>query len=269
VSRPLEGQVAIVTGAARGLGRAYALRLAKLGADVVISDVDLNSAREFGEQLDADTVMDEVRALGRHSLGVQGDLRKRAAADDLVARTLAEFGRLDILVNNAGGAFAPVERSSASQVPDEDTDAMLDVNYRSMLHCCQAALPALRERGGAIVNISTMAALDPSRTRGRMTAYAVAKSAVIQYTRYLAYEVGPEGVRVNCIAPGTMLTPRIQAQAAARGMQSDKELQRIPLRRYGVAEDCANVLEFLVTPLSSYVTGQCLSVCGGQVLTPS
>jgi len=269
MSRPLEGQVAIVTGAARGLGRAYALRLAKLGADVVISDVDLNSAREFGEQLDADTVMDEVRALGRHSLGVQGDLRKRAAADDLVARTLAEFGRLDILVNNAGGAFAPVERSSASQVPDEDTDAMLDVNYRSMLHCCQAALPALRERGGAIVNISTMAALDPSRTRGRMTAYAVAKSAVIQYTRYLAYEVGPEGVRVNCIAPGTMLTPRIQAQAAARGMQSDKELQRIPLRRYGVAEDCANVLEFLVTPLSSYVTGQCLSVCGGQVLTPS
>jgi len=269
VSRPLEGQVAIVTGAARGLGRAYALRLAKLGADVVISDVDLNSAREFGEPLDADTVIDEVRALGRHSLGVQGDLRKRAAADDLVARTLAEFGRLDILVNNAGGAFAPVERSSASQVPDEDTDAMLDVNYRSMLHCCQAALPALRERGGAIVNISTMAALDPSRTRGRMTAYAVAKSAVIQYTRYLAYEVGPEGVRVNCIAPGTMLTPRIQAQAAARGMQSDKELQRIPLRRYGVAEDCANVLEFLVTPLSSYVTGQCLSVCGGQVLTPS
>ena len=269
MTHPLEGQVAIVTGAARGLGRAYALRLAKLGADVVISDIDLNSAREFGERLEAESVMDEVRALGRRSLGVQGDLRHRAAADDLVARTLAGFGRIDILVNNAGGAFAPVERSSASQTPDEDTDAMLDVNYRSMLHCCQAAMPALRERGGAIVNISTMAALDPSRSRGRMTAYAVAKSAVIQYTRYLAYEVGPEGIRVNCIAPGTMLTPRIQAQAAARGMQSDKELQRIPLRRYGVAEDCANVLEFLVTPLSSYVTGQCLSVCGGQVLTPS
>ena len=269
MNKPLEGQVAIVTGAARGLGRAYALRLAKLGADVVISDIDLASAREFGEQLGADTVMDEVRAFGRRSLGVQGGLRQRAAAEELIARALAEFGRLDILVNNAGGAFAPVDRSSASQVPDEDTDAMLDVNYRSMLHCCQAAMPALRERGGAIVNVSTMAALDPSRTRGRMTAYAVAKSAVIQYTRYLAYEAGPEGVRVNCIAPGTMLTPRIQAQAAARGMQSDKELQRIPLRRYGVAEDCANVLEFLVTPLSSYVTGQCLSVCGGQVLTPS
>jgi NAD(P)-dependent dehydrogenase (short-subunit alcohol dehydrogenase family) len=267
---PLQDQVAIVTGAARGLGHAYALRLAALGADVVIADVDLMAAREWGEVLGAETVSGEIEALGRRSLGVQGDLSERGAARELVARTLREFGRLDILVNNAGGAFAPIERSTASQTPDEDTDLMLDVNYRTTLHCCQEALPAMRERRtGVIVNVATMAALDPSRSRGRFAGYAVAKSAVLQYTRYLAYEVGPDGIRVNCIAPGTMLTPRIKAMAAERGMQSDKELHRIPLRRYGEAEDCANVLEFLATPLSAYVTGQCISVCGGQVLTPS
>jgi len=267
---PLHGQVAIVTGAARGLGRAYALRLARLGADVVVADIDLDAAREFGEELSADSVPDEVRALGRRSLGVQCDLRRRPEAEALVQKTLAAFGRLDILVNNAGGAFVPVDRSTASQTPDEDTDAMLDVNYRSMLHCCQAAVPAMRQAGGGvIVNVGTMAALDPSRTAGRMTAYAVAKGAVIQYTRMLAYELAPENIRVNCISPGVILTQRIRALAAARGVGNDKELRRVPMRRFGTPEDCANVLEFLVTPLSSYVTGQVISVCGGQVLTPS
>lgn len=270
MSAPLQGQVAIVTGAARGLGRGYALRLAKLGADVVIADVNLQSAREFNEALTAATVPDEVRAFGVRSLGVQADLRRRDGARDLVARTLAEFGRIDILVNNAGGAFTPIDRSRASQVPDEDTEAMLDVNYRSALYCCQEALPSMRERrSGVIVNVATMAALDPSRTVGRMVPYAVAKGAVLQYTRFLASEVGPDGIRVNCISPGSMLTERVKQQAAARGMQDERELKRIPLRRFGEVEDCANVLEFLVTPLSAYVTGQCISVCGGQVLTPS
>jgi NAD(P)-dependent dehydrogenase (short-subunit alcohol dehydrogenase family) len=267
---PLQGQVAIVTGAARGLGRGYALRLAKLGADVVIADVNLESAREFGEELSAPSVPDEVRALGRRSLGVQADLRTRDGARDVVRKTIEAFGRVDILVNNAGGAFTPVERSTASQMPDEDIDVMLDVNYRSALYCCQEALPAMRAQGsGVIVNVATMAALDPSRTAGRLAPYAIAKGAVVQLTRFLASEAGPHGIRVNCISPGAMLTQRIKAQSAERGMQNDRELKRIPLRRFGEVEDCANVLEFLVTPLSAYVTGQCISVCGGQVLTPS
>jgi len=267
---PLAGQVAIVTGAARGLGRGYALRLARLGADVVVADIDLDAAREFNEALTAATVPDEIRALGRRSLGVQGDLRRREGAQALVQRTLDAFGRIDILVNNAGGAFSPVERSTASLMPDEDVDAMLDVNYRSALYCSQAVAPAMRtQRGGVIVNVSTMAALDASRTAGRLAPYAIAKTAVLQLTRYLAADLGPDGIRVNCIAPGSMLTERIRQQAAARGMQNEKETRRIPLRRFGEVEDCANVLEFLVTPLSGYVTGQCISVCGGQVLTPS
>jgi NAD(P)-dependent dehydrogenase (short-subunit alcohol dehydrogenase family) len=266
----LAGQVAIVTGAARGLGRAYALRLAALGADVVIADIDLDSAREFDEALAAASVPDEVRALGRRSLGVQGDLTQRAAARELVARTLAEFGRIDILVNNAGGAFTPVERSTATQVPDEDTALMFGVNYLSTLYCCQEAAPAMRaQRSGVIVNIATMAALDAAKTLGRLVPYAVAKGAVLQYTRFLANELGPDGIRVNCLSPGSMLTQRIRKQSEGRGMHSEKEMRRIPLRRFGEVEDCANVLEFLVTPLSGYVTGQCISVCGGQVLTPS
>jgi NAD(P)-dependent dehydrogenase (short-subunit alcohol dehydrogenase family) len=147
---------------------------------------------------------------------------------------------------------------------------MFDVNYMSALHCCQEAAPAMRaQRSGVIVNIATMAALDASKTAARLVPYAVAKAAVLQYTRFLAAELGPDGIRVNCLSPGGMLTARIRRQAAERGMHGDKELRRIPLRRMGEVEDCANVLEFLVTPLSGYVTGQCISVCGGAVLTPS
>ncbi len=266
----LQGQVAIVTGAARGIGRAYAHRLAQLGADVVIADVNLDSAKEFDEALTAATVMDEIRALGRRSLGVQGDLTQRAAVQDLVAQTLAAFGRIDILVNNAGGAFTPVERSTASQVPDEDTALMFGVNYMSALYCCQEVAPTMRvQQSGVIVNVATMAALDASKSATRLVPYAVAKGAVIQYTRYLAAELGPDGIRVNCLSPGGMLTQRILKQSAGRGMHTEKEMKRIPLRRFGTVEDCANALEFLVTPLSAYVTGQVISVCGGAVLTPS
>jgi NAD(P)-dependent dehydrogenase (short-subunit alcohol dehydrogenase family) len=266
----LQGQVAIVTGAARGIGRAYAHRLAQLGANVVISDINLDSAREFDEELTAATVPDEIRAMGRRSIGVQGDLTQRAAARELVERTLAEFGHIDILVNNAGGAFTPVDRSTASQVPDEDTALMFGVNYMATLYCCQEALPTMRARkSGVIVNIGTMSALDASRTAGRLVPYSVAKAAVIQYTRYLAAEVGRDGIRVNCLSPGGMLTARIRKQSEGRGMHTEKEMKRIPLQRFGDVEDCANVLEFLVTPLSGYVTGQVISVCGGAVLAPS
>ena len=266
----LAGQVAIVTGAARGIGRAYAHRLAQLGADVVVADIDLDSAREFGEELAAATVMDEIRAMGRRSIGVQGDLTQRAAAKELVAGTLAEFGRIDILVNNAGGAFSPVERSTASLMPDEDMAAMHAVNYLTTVHCCQEAAPAMRRRGsGVIVNVATMVALDPAKAAGRLAPYTIAKAAVVQYTRLLATELGPDGIRVNCLSPGGMLTARIVKQSEGRNMHTEKETRRIPLRRFGNVDDCANVLEFLVTPLSGYVTGQCISVCGGAVLTPS
>ncbi len=265
----LEGKVAVVTGAARGLGRAYALRLARLGADVAVVDIDLGSAAEFGEALSAPTVPDEIIALGRRSIGLQADLGRREAAHDAVARACAVLGRVDVLVNNAGGAITPSERSTASVAPEEDIRTILDVNLMSAIHCCQAVAPIMRAQGGGvIVNVSTMAAATVIG-RGLLAHYGMAKAAVAQYTRYLAAELGPDSIRANCIAPGPIQTSRVVAQAAARGIARADDARRIPLRRLGTVEDCANVLEFLATDLSSYVTGQSISVCGGSVLSPS
>lgn len=266
----LDGKVAIVTGAARGLGRGFALRLAALGADVVVADIDLDGAAQFGEQLNAASVTDEIRALGRRSLGVQGDLRQRVAAQELMARTKAEFGRIDILVNNAGGALSPVERSYASTATDEDFEFMLDLNLMSTIYCCQATVPLMREGGGgAIVNLSSKAGLDAAARDGRLAPYGIAKTGVIQYTRFLAHEVGPHGIRVNCIAPGAVATARVVAQAKARNIGTAADVDAIPLRRLGTVDDIAGVMQFFVSDSSAYVTGQCLSVCGGKVLTPS
>jgi NAD(P)-dependent dehydrogenase (short-subunit alcohol dehydrogenase family) len=263
-------KVAIVTGAARGIGRAIALRFAANGMDVVIADLDLAGAARYGEVLAAATVPDEVRLLGGSSLGFEGDLCRRETASELVAQALAAFGRIDVLVNNVGGALTPIERSMASEVPDEDLDFMLSLNLKSTIHCCQEALPAMRSAGaGSIVNVASRAGLDPSQRQGRLTPYGIAKSGVIQYTRFLAYEAGAFNVRVNCIAPGAIATARIVHSAQARGMSTDADLERIPLRRLGSADDVAGAALFFASDLSAYVTGQCLSVCGGTVLTPS
>lgn len=266
---PLTGQTAIVTGAARGLGRAYALRLAALGANVAVVDIDLNAAAEFGETLGASSVAGEIEGLGRRALGVQADLTQRSEVQRVVDEVVQAFGRVDILVNNAGGAITPAERSLASLTPEEDTRKLLDVNFMSTVHACQLVAPHMKRQGaGVIVNISSQSAV-ATYNQGLLAVYAAAKAAVTQYTRYLAAELGPHGIRANCLAPGIMLTSRVAAQAAQRGIGTDAEAAKVPLRRLGRVEDCAGVLEFLVTDLSQYVTGQVISVCGGAVLTPS
>lgn len=265
----LAGQVAVVTGAARGMGRAFAHRLAQLGADVAILDIDLDGAAKFNETLQAPTVADEIVAMNRRSLGVQVDLTDRAATNAALAQVEKTLGRIDILVNCAGGLITPMERSTASVSPDEDTRLLFAANFDSMLYCCQAVVPGMRARGsGVIVNLSSQSGVS-AYPGGKMALYASAKAAVTQYTRYLAAEVGPWGIRANCIAPGIILTSRVAAQAAARSVGSDAQAAEIPLRRLGVPEDCVGVMEFLVTRLSQYVTGQCICVDGGAVLTPN
>ncbi|GAA5232311.1 SDR family oxidoreductase [Verticiella sediminum] len=266
----LEDKVAVVTGAARGIGRGFALRLARLGCHVVVADVDLHAARQFGEVLDGDTVSDEIAGLGRRSIGVQCDLRRRAEAHSLIEQAIAAFGRVDILVNNAGGAFAPIETSQASRMSDADLSAMFEVNLMATVHCSQAAVPHMRAQGGGnIINVGSTLGLDAAHRGGLYAHYGMAKTGVVQFTRFLAAEVGPDGIRVNCIAPGSTATARVASQAKARGMVNDADTVRIPLRRLATVEDMAGPLEFLATDLSSYVTGQCISVCGGKVLTPS
>ena len=261
----LANKVALVTGGGRGLGRAYVLHLAQLGADVVINDVDLDAAREYDEPLTAASVAAEVETLGRRAVAIEADVSDKAAVDAMLQQTIDTFGQLDILVNNAGGMLYPPPNHSAATAPPDHYRYILDINLTGAIYCCQAAAPHMQAaRSGKIVNVASQAGLWSGRDGGGM-AYKVAKAGVIQYTRVLAAELGPHNIHVNCIAPGFMLSSRAVAQGRNRPPTRDRLLQDIPLGRLGMPEDCAKVVEFLVTDLSDYVTGQCIPVCGGYV----
>ncbi len=266
----LTGKVAVVTGAGRGLGRAYALHLAGLGADVVINDIDLNAAREFDEELTAESVMAECEALGVRALGVEADVTQKPEVRRIFDSALEAFGRVDILVNNAGGVLRPAARGGASTVSEDDWRFIMDVNLTATVFCCQeASVPMKEQKSGKIINVSSQAGLQGNLTGG-IAHYCVAKAGIVEYTRVLAGELGPFNINVNCIAPGLILTSRANKQFNRNSPESQAQLSpRIALRRLGMPEDCAKVVEFLATDLSDYVTGQCIPVCGGMVLFPS
>lgn len=261
----LKGRVALVTGAARGIGRSHALRLAGLGADVIVNDIDLESFKEFGEELTAATVVDEVRTLGVRCVGIEADVGKKDEVERMMGRALNEFGHIDILVNNAGGLSGEVAASFASFVSEEDLTATLDRNLMGTIHCCQAlAEPMKAQKWGRIVNTSSEAGLQ-AQGRGVYASYGIAKAAVIAYTRYLAQELGPHGITVNCIAPGYVSTHRLETKVFGLPGVREHIVAQIPLGRLAQPEDVSKVLEFFVTDLGDYVTGQCLSVCGGAI----
>ncbi|MDP2085841.1 MAG: SDR family oxidoreductase [Gemmobacter sp.] len=263
---PLQGKTAIVTGSARGLGRAYALRLARLGADVAIADLKLDGAADWGEALTAATVPDEVVSIGRRSLGVEADLSRPEGVARMTGAVMAAWGRIDIVVNNAGGAIARNSGPLGTETSQEDYDLLLDANLRSCVLMCQATAPVMKAQGsGVIVNVSSQTGVSPL-PGGGLAVYGAAKAAVAMYTRALAAELGPHGIRVNAIAPGIIMTARVAAQAAARGLGTNAQAEALPLRRLGTVEDCAGVLEFLTTNLSQYVTGQIICADGGAVL---
>lgn len=265
----LSGQVAIVTGAARGVGRAIALHLARLGADVMVADKNFAAATEFGERIAAGSVDEEVRGLGRRAARYEGDLSDPAHARRMVDACLDAFGRVDILVNNAGGMITPMERSFPSTVPAEDVRTLFDLNYMTLMNCCQAVAEPMKARhAGAIVNISSSAARF-IMAGGKSATYGAAKAAATHFTRSLALELAPFGIRVNAIAPSMIGTARILAQAEARGIGTASDAASSPLGRLANPEDIALVVEFLVTELSRYVVGQCISVCGGRHVTAS
>lgn len=264
MQQDLTGRTAIVTGAARGLGRAYALRLARAGADVAIVDLELDSFRHFPEEqaeMTADSVMAEVENLGRRSFGVEGDLTQREVVQEAVDRVLADWGRLDIIVNNAGGgSYAHGADTAPSNVPPDNVRADMDRNFTTAINGSQAAAAPMREQGsGSIVNVATQAAFLPMELM--YAHYGAAKSAIITYTKYLADELGPHGVRANVIAPGFIGTGRLKPIFEQAGIE--KITSQISLRRLGTPEDCAAVVEFLAGDGSAYISGQVISVCGG------
>ena len=255
----LTGQAAIVTGGGRGIGRATALELARMGAAVVIAELD---------GAGAERTAGEIRAGGGKALAVVTDVTKRADLVAMVERTRAEFGRLDVLVNNAGiyRAAAPLD------ITEEHWDAVLDINAKAVFFASQAVLPTMiAQKRGCIVSLASMAGKIGSKTN---LPYNVSKAAVISLTKSLALAHAADGIRVNCVCPGFVETDMwmqvSREQGALLGLTADEFTRQraslVPLGRMERPEDVASVVGFLASARAGYVTGQALSVDGGLVM---
>ncbi|MFC1860919.1 SDR family NAD(P)-dependent oxidoreductase [Chloroflexota bacterium] len=268
MANKLDGKVALVTGGSRGIGRSHALRLAQLGASVVVNDINLEAYKEFGEKLSAPTVVEEVKALGVPSIGIETDVTNKEQVSLMIKQILDEFGHIDIMINNAGGLVGDSEQSYASMVSEKDLRVTLDLNLIGTIFCCQAvAEPMKARKWGRIVNTSSHGGLW-GQPGGVYSSYGAAKAGVTMYTKYLAQELAPYDVTVNCIAPGYVSTGRLEAKSYNRpGHHGSREsvLAQIPMGRLAQPEDVSKIMEFFVTDLADFVTGQCLSVCGGLV----
>ena len=262
----LEGKVAIVTGAARGIGRAYAKRLAGLGARVAVFDKDLRSFEEFeaeAESMAADSTVAEIEVAGGIALGEQVDVTDPEAVKAAVARVIEAWGRIDILIANAGGGSGPPAETRASALEPALLQSVTAANLFGTIYTVTAVAPVMkRQRSGKIVTVSSAGALIVSAT-GAHAHYAAAKAAIVQYTRYLAQDLGPFGITANCIAPGVTATGRIAETVLQGDTRTNPILGNIALRRIGTVDDCAKVIEFLATDLSDYVTGALIPVDGG------
>jgi 3-oxoacyl-[acyl-carrier protein] reductase len=265
----LDGKVAIVTGAARGLGRAYAKRLAVLGAKLAVADINLRSFEEFeaeAKDMTGDNTVAEIEAAGGSALGIELDVRDSAAVEAMVGRVVKEWGRVDVLVANAGGGRGRPMDTKASSLDPELLRLVTEMNLFGTVYSCNAVAPIMKQqRSGKIITVSSIAGTAPSADGG-YAHYGAAKAAIAHYTRYLAQDLGPFGITVNCIAPGVITTGRIMATVIPGSSQSNRDrAELVALRRLGTVEDCTKVVEFLATDLSDYVTGAVIPIDGGLV----
>lgn len=265
----LDGKVALVTGAARGLGRAYARRLAGLGAKVAIADLDLSSYREFeaeARDMTADSTVAEIAAAGGAAIGIEADVTDPAAVEAMVARVVREWGRLDVLIANAGGGRGRPIDTKASTLDPALLQLVTAMNLFGTVYTVNAVAPTMKQqRSGKIITVASVAGTAASRDGG-YAHYGAAKAAIAHYTRYLAQDLGPFGITANCIAPGVIATGRIMADVIPGSIQGNQDrTELVALRRLGTVEDCAKVVEFLATDLSDYVTGAVIPIDGGLV----
>jgi len=244
----LKGKVAIVTGAAQGIGRGIALALAKEGAKVVVSDISDKIA----------DVVREIESLGSEALAAKANVADSKETEGMAKAAIQKFGRIDILVNNAGiYPFKPLV-----EMKEEDWDRVMGVNLKGVFNCTKAVLPKMIEqKSGNIINISSIAGAVIGYLN--LVHYCASKGGVLGFTRAAALELAQYGIRVNAIAPGATETPGTKVV----GEEALKQVaQTIPLRRIGQPEDIANLVIFLASDDSSYITGQLIVADGGLTI---
>ena len=248
-----EGKVAIVTGGAGGIGRAVAVALAADGAQVVVADVD-----EAG----ADRVAAEILAAGHEGVSIRVDLADEADVVALVRATVERYGGVDVLDNNAALTAVDVlaRDNAVADMDIEVWDQMMSVNLRSQMLTCKHVIPHMVERGGgAIVNMSSGAALSGDLTR---TAYSVSKSGITTFTKYVATQYGRQGIRANTIVPGLILTDPVRAQVPPAMLEA--YARSLLTTCVGEPSDIAHLVSFLVSDESRYITGQSICIDGGM-----
>src|ERR1700750_847570 len=233
----LDGKVAIVTGAARGLGRAYARRLAGLGAKIAVTDLNLRSFEEFeaeAQAMTAESTVAEIQAAGGNAIGIEVDVCNEKAVAAMVQRVSDEWGRIDVLVCNAGGGRGRPVDTKASTLDPALLQLVTSMNLYGTVYCCNAVASVMKQQqSGKIVTLGSIAVFSSS-TDGGYAHYGAAKAAIAHYTKYLAQDLGPYGITANCIAPGTIGTGRILATVipGSANANSDRS-ERIALRRIG------------------------------------
>jgi 3-oxoacyl-[acyl-carrier protein] reductase len=249
----LHGKTALVTGSSRGLGRQYALDLARAGADVIVHDIDEQAAAAFGEAPSGPAVADELAALGVRSTFLAADLTEPDQVARLVDQAISAFGHIDILVNNAGGDMgARTPRPNPNDALDihtEDIRSVVDRNLLTTMYMCRDVGRHMRERrSGKIVNVGSGAGHVATAVG---IIYAAAKAGISHYTRCLAEELRPFGVNVNCISPTSTYTGRFLATRTVANQEGLSHLQRI-----AQPEDMSRIVIFLAGPLSDMLTGE-------------
>ncbi|NDO19691.1 3-oxoacyl-[acyl-carrier-protein] reductase [Lachnospiraceae bacterium MD329] len=245
----LKGRTAVITGSGRGIGKAIALKLAANGANIVINDIPSSDY--------ADETCEEIKALGVDAIVVKGDVRKKDDVEALISAAIEKFGKIDIFVNNAG-----ITRDGLMiRMNEEDWDLVMDINLKGSFNCIKAvARPMMKQRSGSIINIASIVGVMGNAGQAN---YVASKAGLIGLTKTTAKEFASRGIRCNAVAPGFI-------RSAMTDVLTDEVKQQyfnaIPLGKFGETDNIADVVVFLASDMSKYVTGQTINVDGGLVM---
>lgn len=246
----LNGKVAIITGGRRGMGRTHAMLLAKAGARVVVADITLE---------DCERVVEEIEKEGGEALAVKSDVTKKTEVDKMVKAAMDKWGKVDILVNNAG----IVQFKSFLELTEEEWDRTLDINLKGYFLCAQAVLKEMvKQKSGVIINIASVEMGQVGNGMPFIVHYCASKGGVVAMTEALAAEFAPYNIRVNAIAPGAIETPMVES-AKLDPKATEGMLARIPMHRMGKPQEVSNLVLFLASDESSYMTGSTVVIDGG------